>query len=327
MKLSQRPRRLRQNEAIRRLVAEHQLSTNDLIWPLFVHNQQGCDAIEAMPGVSRLDQESVLSACEQALSLNIPCIALFPVVDNALLSPNGDEAYNEDGLIQQTVKGIKKRFPELLVLVDVALDPYTDHGHDGLLTKDGQIDNDATVEVLIKQALSLAAAGADIVAPSDMMDGRIGAIRNQLEENNFQNTMIMSYAAKYCSSFYGPFREAIGSGDRLKSNKATYQMNPANSKEAITELELDVTQGADMLMIKPGLPYLDIISQASAQFQLPIFAYQVSGEYSMINAAGQNNWIDLESTMLETLLSFKRAGCAGILTYFAETVATLLNKK
>lgn len=324
MKLPKRPRRLRGSAAIRNLVAEHSLTANDLIWPLFVHASAGTAAINSMPGVVRHDQDSLLHACEQAQHAGIPVVALFPAVAAELRTADGAESCNDAGLVQQSIRAVKERFPELLVLTDVALDPYTDHGHDGLLTAEGEILNDETIAVLVSQAVSLAAAGADIIAPSDMMDGRIGAIRGTLEEQGYKNTKIMSYAAKYASGFYGPFREAVGSGERLRGDKKTYQMDPANSREALCEVELDIAEGADMVMVKPGMPYLDIVHAVATNFNVPVFAYQVSGEYAMLEAAAANGWIDGERTMLETLLCFKRAGCAGVLTYFALRVAQTL---
>ena len=320
-----RPRRLRSSPAIRDLVAESTLASTDFIWPLFIHSGKEKERIEAMPGVSRLDADSLKAACDDACKAGIPAVALFPAVEKDLCTPAAEEAHNDEGLVQETVRKIKKSHPELLLLCDVALDPYTSHGHDGLLGEDGTVLNDKTVEILVKQALSLARAGADIVAPSDMMDGRIGEIRDALESDGHQNTMIMSYAAKYSSVFYGPFRSAIGSGNRLKGDKKTYQMNPANIAEAAREIELDIREGADMVMVKPGMPYLDVIRDASQKFpSTPLFAYQVSGEYAMIEAAGEKNMIDKDGAILETLLCFKRAGCAGILTYHALHAARLL---
>ena len=324
MKLVKRPRRLRANDAIRRLVAESQLGPSDLIWPLFIHSGEGTQDIGSLPVAKRLDEKATLAACEEALQAGIPAVAIFPVVDRALLSDDANEAYNEHGLVQSMVRRIKERYPELLLLVDVALDPFTSHGHDGVLDEQGRVANDPTVEVLVRQALSLAAAGADIVAPSDMMDGRIGAIREALEERRMTDVKIMAYSAKYASCFYGPFRDAIGSGDRLKGGKQTYQLNPANIKEAMTEIELDIEQGADMVMVKPGMPYLDVVREAARTFHTPLFAYQVSGEAAMICAAGANGWLNREQAICESLLAFKRAGCAGVLSYFALEACGLL---
>ena len=325
MKLVQRPRRLRTDKAIRNLIAEVRLAPTDFIWPLFIHAQAGTEAIAAMPGVARLDGVALLRACEDALAAGIPAVALFPAVIPELCTADGAEAWNDNGLVQNQVQAVKKQFPELLVVVDVALDPYTTHGHDGLMTPDGIIDNDATVQALVRQAVSLAAAGADIVAPSDMMDGRIGAIRDALEEVAFKDTKIMSYAAKYSSAFYGPFRQAIGSGKRLQGDKRTYQMDPANVNEALREIRLDIEEGADLVIVKPGLPYLDVIRAAALDCATtPLFAYQVSGEYAMIEAAAANGWLEREAAMFESLLAFKRAGCAGILTYYALQAAQSL---
>lgn len=324
MELRKRPRRLRTDAGIRRLVAENTLTVDDLIWPLFVHAGSGVEDVASMPGVARLDAGALLHACGEAVAAGIPVVALFPAVAPQLRTADGREACNDKGLVQQRVRLVKERFPELLVLADVALDPYTDHGHDGLLTASGEIDNDGTVAVLVEQALSLAAAGADIIAPSDMMDGRIGAIRDSLELNGLTNTKIMAYAAKYASGFYGPFRDAVSTGSRLRGDKKTYQMDTANLKEALREMELDVAEGADMLMVKPGMPYLDVVRMAASRFRVPVFAYQVSGEYAMLEAAAANGWLDGERVMLETLLGFKRAGCAGILTYFALRAARVL---
>lgn len=324
MELRKRPRRLRTDAGIRRLVAENTLTVDDLIWPLFVHAGSGVEDVASMPGVARLDAGALLHACGEAVAAGIPVVALFPAVAPQLRTADGREACNDKGLVQQRVRLVKERFPELLVLADVALDPYTDHGHDGLLTASGEIDNDGTVAVLVEQALSLAAAGADIIAPSDMMDGRIGAIRDSLERNGLTNTKIMAYAAKYASGFYGPFRDAVSTGSRLRGDKKTYQMDTANLKEALREMELDVAEGADMLMVKPGMPYLDVVRMAASRFRVPVFAYQVSGEYAMLEAAAANGWLDGERVMLETLLGFKRAGCAGILTYFALRAARVL---
>ena len=323
-----RLRRLRQADWSRRLTQETMLTVDDLIWPLFVVDGDGTSQpIEAMPGIERLPLRQVLLACEEASRLGIPVISLFPYTDNELRSEDGAEAVNPENLICRTVRAIKSEFPDLGVMCDVALDPYTSHGHDGLLDASGRIVNDATVERLAAQSLNLAQAGCDIVAPSDMMDGRVGAIRQTLEKNQFHNTLIMSYAVKYASSLYGPFREAVGSESRLKGDKKTYQMNPANTDEALREAALDVQEGADMLLVKPGLPYLDIVSRIKQTFQMPTFSYQVSGEYAMIKAAAQNQWIEEDDAILECLSAFKRAGCDGILTYFAPVAAKLLSAR
>ncbi len=316
-----RLRRLRMKEFTRRLVAENHLSVDDLIWPIFVcEGNNISDKIDSMPGVFRYSINNALKEIEKIVKLKIPAIALFPQIDNNLKNENGSEAINENNLICRTIKSIKKSFPELGVICDVALDPYTNHGHDGLVINN-MVDNDKTLEVLEKQALVQAQAGCDIIAPSDMMDGRIGKIRQALDENDFQNTLILSYAAKYASKFYGPFRDAISSSANLKGgSKSTYQMDVANSNEALREVALDINEGADMVMIKPGMPYLDIIQRIKSEFKLPTFAYQVSGEYAMIKGAINNHWLDTK-VIRESLLSFKRAGADGILTYFAKEIA------
>ena len=320
-----RMRRLRQHDWSRRLVQETTLTVNDLIWPLFVIDGEGRrETINSMPGIERLTIDHVREACETASQLGIPVIGLFPYTDPDLRSEDGIEATNPENLICRTVREIKSAFPNLGVMCDVALDPYTTHGHDGLVNASGAILNDETVEVLIAQSLCLAHAGCDIIAPSDMMDGRVGAIRNALEANQSHNTMIMSYAVKYASSFYGPFRDAVGSGSRLAGDKKTYQMNLANSDEAIREVALDLAEGADMILVKPGLPYLDIAARIKQTYGVPTFSYQVSGEYAMIKAAAQNQWIEEDAAILESLASFKRAGCDGIITYFAPIAAKLL---
>ena len=324
--MHKRPRRLRTGAAIRELVAESRLAPSDFIWPLFIHHDKGKIGIDAMPGVHRLDADSLGVCCDEALEAGLVAIAIFPSVVPKLCTSKAEEAYNDDGLVQVTVRRVKESHPELLVVTDVALDPYTSHGHDGILSEDGTIDNDRTVEVLVQQALSLARSGADIVAPSDMMDGRVGAIRQAFENEGHKDTKIMSYAAKYASSFYGPFRSAIGSGDRLKGDKKTYQMDPANIAEAVREIAIDIEEGADMVMVKPGMPYLDVVREAACRFDVPLFAYQVSGEYAMIEAAAANGWIDGDSAMLEALLGFKRAGCAGVLSYYALRAARLLKE-
>ena len=321
--LTHRPRRLRKQKFNRSLVRENSLSASDLIYPLFViEGENKREIIESMPGIERVSIDQLLVEAKEVMDLKIQAIALFPVISSDKKTEEAEEAYNPDGLVQRAVRALKRNLPELAVITDVALDPFTSHGQDGLIDSDGYVLNDETVDVLIKQSISHAEAGADIVAPSDMMDGRIGAIRNALEESGFIHTNILSYSAKYASSFYGPFREAVGSSGNLgKSDKKTYQMDPGNSNEAIREVELDISEGADMVMIKPGLPYLDIVSNVKQVFGVPTFAYHVSGEYAMLKAASQNNWIDEKSTVLETLLCFKRAGADAILTYYAKDAA------
>jgi len=307
---------------------EHCLSASDLIYPMFVvDGEQQRQAVESMPGIERVSIDLLLEEANEICRLGIPAIALFPVVGESGKSDSADEAWNPQGLIQRAVRALKAAQPELGVITDVALDPYTSHGQDGLLDDTGYVTNDATIEVLVKQALSHAAAGADVVAPSDMMDGRIGAIREALESNGHLNTRILAYAAKYASSFYGPFRDAVGSAGNLAGgNKYTYQMDPGNSNEALHEVALDIDEGADMIMIKPGLPYLDIVRRVSEELQFPTFVYQVSGEYAMLKAAGQNGWIDEKACALEALLSIKRAGANGILTYYAKSAAAWLQE-
>ena len=321
-----RPRRLRKDDFSRRLVREHHLHADDLIYPVFVLDQDaGTQAVSSMPGVERLGRSALYAAAERCLTLGVPVLALFPVIDAAFKTPDGREAGNPEGLVPRTVRELKRRFPELGIMTDVALDPYTSHGQDGLLDETGYILNDETVEVLTRQALTQAEAGVDIVAPSDMMDGRIGAIRQALESQNLIYTRIMAYSAKYASAFYGPFRDAVGSSANLgKSNKKVYQMDPANSDEALREVALDIEEGADMVMVKPGLPYLDIVRRVKDTFKVPTFAYQVSGEYAMLKAAAQNGWLDHDATMMESLLAFKRAGADGVLTYFALDAAEQL---
>jgi porphobilinogen synthase len=319
---------MRRDDFSRRLMRENSLSANDFIYPVFVlEGTQQREAIESMPGVERLSVDLLVEDAISVHNLGIPAMALFPVTPPAAKSDDAAEAWNADGLVQRAIRAIKKSVPDLGVITDVALDPYTSHGQDGLLDKDGYVTNDATVEVLVKQALSHAKAGADVVAPSDMMDGRIGAIRQALESNGHVNTRILAYAAKYASSFYGPFRDAVGSSANLGSgNKYSYQMDPANSNEALHEVALDIDEGADMVMIKPGLPYLDIVQRVSQELQFPTFVYQVSGEYAMLKAAAQNGWIDEKSCVLEALLSMKRAGADGILTYYAKAAAKWLQE-
>ncbi|MCW8942653.1 MAG: porphobilinogen synthase [Gammaproteobacteria bacterium] len=321
-----RMRRMRRDDFSRRLMRENRLSVDDLIYPMFViEGENRRETIDSMPGVERVSIDQLLVEAKQCVELGIPAIALFPVVSQDKKSDDAAEAYNPDGLAQTAVRELKKAFPELGVITDVALDPFTSHGQDGLIDGSGYVLNDETVEVLVKQALSHAKAGADIVAPSDMMDGRIRAIRKVLEDNGFIHTRILSYAAKYASSFYGPFRDAVGSAKNLAGgNKYSYQMDPANSDEALHEVELDINEGADMFMVKPGMPYLDIVRRVKDEFSIPTYVYQVSGEYAMLKAAAQNGWLNEEATVMESLLGFKRAGADGILTYYAKTVAQWL---
>jgi porphobilinogen synthase len=322
-----RLRRNRVQDWTRRLVAENAVTVNDLIWPVFVLEGKGIEEpIASMPGVSRWSLDVLVKQAERAAKLGIPALAVFPVVAGEKKTADGREALRADNLVCRAVRELKKALPEIGVICDVALDPYTSHGHDGLVSEDGVILNDETVDVLCRQALAQAEAGVDIVAPSDMMDGRIGAIRDSLDAMGFTQTGILSYAAKYASSFYGPFRDAVNSGAYLKGDKKTYQMDPANADEALREVALDVAEGADMVMVKPGLPYLDVIRRVKEEFRMPTFAYQVSGEYAMLRAAAQNGWLNYEKTLLETLLCFKRAGCDGILTYAAPDAARLLGK-
>lgn len=326
--LYHRPRRLRRTDALRRLVSEHSLSASDFIYPVFlIPGSQQRQAVSSMPGVERLSLDLLFAKAEQCLDLGVPVMALFPVIEAEKKTADGMEATNPEGLVPTAVRALKQRFPELMLLTDVALDPFTTHGQDGLIDETGYVLNDETVEMLQMQALVQAQAGVDIVAPSDMMDGRIGAIRETLEGNRCIHTSIMAYSAKYASAFYGPFRDAVGSGKNLgKSNKKVYQMNPANSNEALLEVGMDLDEGADMVMVKPGMPYLDILWRVKEKFARPTFAYQVSGEYAMIKAAAQNGWLDEHAVMLESLLAFKRAGADGILTYFALDAATLLKQ-
>ena len=320
-----RMRRNRLLEFSRKLISENNLSVNDLIYPIFLtYGSNVKDEINSMPGIYRYSLDLLHKEIEYISSLKIPAIALFPKIENELKTPDGKEALNKNNLVCKAIQISKKINPELGVITDVALDPYTDHGHDGIIKKD-QIDNDLTVEILCKQAVMQAEAGCDIIAPSDMMDGRVGAIRDALDEHGLINVQIMSYAAKYASSFYGPFRDAVGSTINLsKKSKNTYQMDPANSAEALREIRFDINEGADMIIIKPGMPYLDIINKAKKEFNFPIIAYQVSGEYSMIKCAIQNGWFDEEKVIFETLMCFKRAGCSGIITYFAPYIAKKL---
>ncbi|TXL64285.1 porphobilinogen synthase [Zeimonas arvi] len=323
-----RMRRNRRDDFTRRLVREHSLSPDDLIYPVFVHEGTNKrQAVPSMPGVERLSLDLLLPVAERCLELGVPCMALFPVIDPALKTPDGAEAANPEGLVPRAVAELKRRFPELGVLTDVALDPYTSHGQDGVLDDEGYVLNDPTVEILIRQAVAQAQAGVDIVAPSDMMDGRIGAIRQALESAGAIHTRIMAYSAKYASGFYGPFRDAVGSAANLgKSNKKNYQMDPANSDEALREVALDLQEGADMVMVKPGMPYLDIVRRVKDSFRVPTFVYQVSGEYAMLKAAAANGWLDERQVVLESLLAMRRAGADGILTYFALDVAQWLRE-
>ncbi|WP_449302120.1 porphobilinogen synthase [Pseudoxanthomonas mexicana] len=320
-----RPRRMRRDEFSRRLMRENVLTTNDLIYPVFVHEEKGRVPVASMPGVERLSIDELLRVGEEALELGVPVLDLFGVPDPAAKTADGRIAWDEDGIIPRAIRALKARFPELGVMSDQALDPYTTHGQDGLIDDTGYILNDETIEALVKQSLAHAAAGVDILSPSDMMDGRIGAIREALEKAGFINTRIMSYAAKYASAFYGPFRSAVGSAGNLgKGNKFTYQMDPANSNEALHEIALDLDEGADMVMVKPGLPYLDVIRRVKDEFGVPTFAYQVSGEYAMIKAAAANGWLDEKACALEALTAFKRAGADGVLTYVALDAARWL---
>ena len=325
--MTTRMRRMRYHDFSRRLMRENQLSVNDLIYPMFViEGEQQKQTIASMPDVERFSLDLLLKEAKEIYELGIPAIALFPVVGNDKKSDKAEEAYNPNGLIQRAVRALKAELPKLGIITDIALDPFTSHGQDGLIDETGYVLNDETIEVLVKQALSHAEAGADIVAPSDMMDGRIGAIRHALEAHRHINTLILAYSAKYASSFYGPFRDAVGSASNLgKGNKYSYQMDVANSNEALREVALDIEEGADMVMVKPGMPYLDIIRCVKDEFGVPTFAYQVSGEYAMLKAASQNGWLDEKAVVLESLLAFKRAGSDAILTYYAKKVAQWLN--
>jgi len=324
-----RMRRMRRDDFSRRLMAENHLSVNDLIYPVFVlEGKNRREVIESMPGIERLSIDFLLEEAKELVDLGVPAVAIFPVTPSDKKSLMAEEAFNEDGLAQRTVRALKEAFPELGVITDVALDPFTTHGQDGIIDDKGYVINDITTEILVKQALSHAEAGADVVAPSDMMDGRIGAIREALEADGHIHTRIMAYSAKYASSYYGPFRDAVGSAGNLKgADKKTYQMDPANSDEAIREVALDLQEGADMVMVKPGMPYLDIVRRVKDEFGVPTFAYQVSGEYAMHKAAIDNGWLSEEATIMESLLAFKRAGADGILTYFAKQAAQYLTKK
>ena len=314
---------MRKDPFSRAMMRENTITASDLIYPVFIlDGENRREAVSSMPGVERVSVDLLLAVAEDCVNLGIPVLALFPVIDKELKTPDGIEATNPQGLVPRAVRALKARFPELGILTDVALDPYTSHGQDGVLDAQGYVINDVTIDLLIKQSLVQAAAGVDIVAPSDMMDGRIGAIRTALEAEHFIHTRIMAYSAKYASAFYGPFRDAVGSAANLgKGSKETYQMDPANSDEALREVALDIAEGADMVMVKPGMPYLDIVRRVKEEFKLPTFAYQVSGEYAMIKAAAQNGWLDHDKTMMEAMLCFKRAGADGVLTYFARDIA------
>jgi porphobilinogen synthase len=320
---------MRRDDWSRRLIQENTLSCSDLIYPVFLlEGKNQTEAVKSMPGVSRMSLDLLLPVAQECVTLGIPVLALFPVISSQLKTPDGQEAFNPNGLVPTAVRELKKHFPTLGIMTDVALDPYTSHGQDGVLDDAGRILNDETTAILVKQAVMHAAAGVDIVAPSDMMDGRIGAIRAALEKQNLIHTRIMAYSAKYASAFYGPFRDAVGSAQNLgKADKKTYQMDVANSDEALRELALDISEGADMVMVKPGMPYLDIVRRAKDRFAYPTFAYQVSGEYAMLKAAAQNGWLDHDAVMMESLMAFKRAGADGILTYFALEAARLLKAK
>ena len=321
-------RRMRRDDFSRRLMRESIVTVDDFIYPVFVLDGEGrVEKVASMPGVERQSLDHLLKTAERAVKLGVPALALFPVVDSSLKSLAAEEAYNSQGLVPRVVRALKREFPDLGVITDVALDPYTSHGQDGLIDASGYVLNDETLEVLAKQALCHAEAGADVVAPSDMMDGRIGRIRAELDEGGQIHTRILAYSAKYASSFYGPFRDAVGSAGNLgKGNKYTYQMDPANSDEALKEVALDLEEGADMVMVKPGMPYLDIVRRVKEEFRVPTYAYQVSGEYAMLKAAAQNGWINEEACVLESLLAFKRAGADGILTYFALDAAAYLKR-
>ncbi len=324
-----RPRRMRSDDFSRRLMREHQLTSDDLIYPVFIREGKNIvEPVASMPDVTRFSLDTLLPVAEETLKLGIPVLALFPVIDPGIKDPQGQEALNPDGLVPRAVQLLKKHFPELGVLTDVALDPYTSHGQDGPIDEDGYVLNDETVALLTRQAVLHAQAGVDICAPSDMQDGRIGSIRAALEANGLILTKIMAYSAKYASAFYGPFRDAVGSAKNLgKSNKKTYQMDPANSDEAMREVALDIAEGADMVMVKPGMPYLDIVRRVKEEFGFPTYVYQVSGEYAMLKAAAQNGWLDHDAVMMESLLAFKRAGADGILTYFARDAARLIKAR
>lgn len=321
-----RPRRMRRDDWSRRLMQENSISANDLIYPVFLLEGKGkSEAVASMPGVNRVSLDLLFNVAQECVDLGIPVLALFPVIDSALKTPDGKEAYNPNGLVPNAVRELKKRFPNLGIMTDVALDPYTSHGQDGVLDEQGRILNDETTLILVQQAVAQAEAGVDIVAPSDMMDGRIGKIRDALEQKNLIHTRIMAYSAKYASAFYGPFRDAVGSAKNLgKADKKTYQMDFANTDEALREVALDINEGADMVMVKPGMPYLDVIRRVKEEFSFPTYAYQVSGEYAMLKAAAQNGWLDHDAVMMESLIAFKRAGANGVLSYFALEAARLI---
>jgi porphobilinogen synthase len=323
-----RPRRLRRDDFTRNLVRENAVTPHDLIYPVFLlDGESRREAVASMPGVERLSLDLLLPVAQECVELGIPVMALFPVIDPALKTADGQEAWNPKGLVPRAVRQLKQRFPGLGIMTDVALDPFTSHGQDGLLDETGYILNDETVKVLVRQALTQAEAGVDIVAPSDMMDGRIGAIRNALEERGHIHTRIMAYSAKYASAFYGPFRDAVGSASNLgKGDKKVYQMDPGNTDEALREVAMDIAEGADMVMVKPGMPYLDVVRRVKDEFRMPTFAYQVSGEYAMLKAAAANGWLDHDAVMMESLLAFKRAGADGVLTYFSLEAARLLRR-
>jgi porphobilinogen synthase len=319
---------MRKDVFSRRLMREHHVTSSDLIYPVFLlEGTKQCEKVASMPGVERLSIDLLLGVAEECVALGIPVLALFPVINPGLKSTDGHEALNENGLVPRAVRELKQRFPELGIMTDIALDPYTSHGQDGVIDEDGYVLNDETSAILVRQAIVHADAGVDIVAPSDMMDGRIGLIRNALEMRHHIHTRIMAYSAKYASAFYGPFRDAVGSSATLgKSNKNTYQMDPANSDEALREVALDISEGADMVMVKPGMPYLDVLRRVKDEFKMPTFAYQVSGEYAMLKAAAKNGWLDHDKAMMEAMMAFKRAGADGVLTYFARDIARLLKQ-
>ena len=324
-----RMRRMRRDPFSRALMRENTITASDLIYPVFIldgANQR--QQVGSMPGVERMSVDLLLEVADECVKLGIPALALFPVIDASFKTPDGIEATNPDGLVPRAVRALKSRFPELGIITDIALDPYTSHGQDGLINDDGYVLNDETIDMLIRQALTQAEAGVDVVAPSDMMDGRIGAIRQGLEDKGFIHTRIMAYSAKYASAFYGPFRDAVGSGASLgKADKNTYQMDPANTDEALREVALDIAEGADMVMVKPGMPYLDVVRRVKDEFKVPTFAYQVSGEYAMLKAAAQNGWLDHDKVMMESMMAFKRAGADGVLTYFARDIARILKAR
>jgi porphobilinogen synthase len=322
-------RRMRRDPFSRAMMRENTITASDLIYPVFLLDGEGQrQQVGSMPGVERLSLDLLLEVAEDCVKLGIPALALFPLIDGSLKTADGIEATNPHGLVPRAVRALKARFPELGIITDIALDPYTSHGQDGLIDDNGYVLNDETIGMLVRQALTHAEAGVDIIAPSDMMDGRVGALRRALEENKFIHTRIMAYSAKYASAFYGPFRDAVGSGGNLgKADKNTYQMDPANGDEALREVGLDIAEGADMVMVKPGMPYLDVVRRVKDEFKVPTFAYQVSGEYAMIKAAAQNGWLDHDKVMMESMMAFKRAGADGVLTYFARDIARLLKAK